>query len=125
MSRPNTLTLPFKSLGSFKRTRCPEVRVNKRKGEAKGPHMKKSKKGEVHYCPDPPEGLSDEDMEEKRRMMEVEVLKKDPDHQQIDELMSATFSKRRKEIVGDQPLIGDVIDRWPAMFCERQSSKES
>ncbi|XP_077087121.1 uncharacterized protein LOC143738938 [Siphateles boraxobius] len=82
--------------------------------------MKKSKKGEVHYCPDRLEGLSDEDMEEKQRMMEVKVLKKDPDHQQIDELMSATFSKRRKEIVGDQPLIGDVIDRWPAMFCERQ-----
>ncbi|KAA0701396.1 hypothetical protein E1301_Tti024169 [Triplophysa tibetana] len=51
---------------------CPQVRVNKRKGEeAKGPRMKKSKKGEVHYCPDPPEGLSDEDMEEKRMMMEV------------------------------------------------------
>ncbi|XP_059400628.1 uncharacterized protein LOC132132271 [Carassius carassius] len=86
--------------------------------------MKKSKKGEVHYCPDPPEGLSDEDMEEKRRMMEVEVLKKDPDNQQIDELMSATFSKRRKEIIGDQPLIGDVIARWPAMFCERQVRAE-
>lgn len=52
--------------------------------------------------------------------IQVEVLKKDPDHQQIDELMSATFSKRRKEIVGDQPLIGDVIARWPALFCERQ-----
>ncbi|XP_041924013.1 uncharacterized protein LOC121688449 [Alosa sapidissima] len=86
--------------------------------------MKKSKKGEVHYCPDPPEGLSAEDMEEKQRMMEVEVLKKDSDHQQIDELMSATFSKRRKEIVGDQPLIGDVIARWPAMFCERRVRAE-
>ena len=50
----------------------------------------------------------------------MEVLKKDPDHKQIDELMSATFSKRRKEIVGDQPLIGDVMAKWPAMFCERQ-----
>ncbi|KAF4102562.1 hypothetical protein G5714_017362 [Onychostoma macrolepis] len=124
-----TKSLKFK-LGNYRQklsaAGCPEVRVNKRKGEeAKGPRMKKSKKGEVHYCPDPPEGLSDEDMEEKRRMMEVEeVLKKDPDHQQIDELMSATFSKRRKEIVGDQPLIGDVIARWPAMFCERQLRAE-
>ncbi|XP_039528737.1 uncharacterized protein LOC120479933 isoform X1 [Pimephales promelas] len=63
-------------------------------------------------------------MEEKRRMMEVEVLKKDLDHQQIDNLMSDTFSKRRKEIVGDQPLIGDVMARWPAMFCERQVRAE-
>ncbi|KAK7175567.1 hypothetical protein R3I93_002478 [Phoxinus phoxinus] len=38
--------------------------------------------------------------------------------------MSATFSKRRKEIIGDQPLIGDVIARWPAMFCERQVRAE-
>ncbi|XP_048121850.1 uncharacterized protein LOC125309168 [Alosa alosa] len=121
-------SLKFK-LGNYRQklsaARCPEVRVNKRKGEeAKGPRMKKSKKGEVHYCPDPPEGLNAEDMEEKRRMMEVEVLKKDSDHQQIDELMSATFSKRRKEIVGDQPLIGDVIARWPAMFCERRVRAE-
>jgi len=68
-------SLKFK-LGNYRQklsaAGCPEVRVNKRKGEeAKGPRMKKSKKGEVHYCPDPPEGLSDEDMEEKRRMMEV------------------------------------------------------
>ncbi|XP_039541255.1 uncharacterized protein LOC120488699 [Pimephales promelas] len=121
-------SLKFK-LGNYRQklsaAGCPEVRVNKRKGEeAKGPRMKKSKKGEVHYCPDPPEGLSDEDMEEKRRMMEVEVLKKDLDHQQIDNLMSDTFSKRRKEIVGDQPLIGDVMARWPAMFCERQVRAE-
>ena len=51
------------------------------------------------------------------------MLKKDLDHQQIEELMSATFSKRRKEIVGDQPLIRDVMTRWPAMFCERQVSQ--
>ncbi|XP_039520036.1 uncharacterized protein LOC120473991 isoform X1 [Pimephales promelas] len=56
--------------------------------------------------------------------LQVEVLKKDLDHQQIDNLMSDTFSKRRKEIVGDQPLIGDVMARWPAMFCERQVRAE-
>jgi hypothetical protein len=156
-------SLKFK-LGNYRQklsaAGCPEVRVNKRIGEeAKGSRVKKSKKGEVHYCPDPPEGLSAEDMEGKRRMIEVhhihaytsylhfgfvfvkptilskyvslclcnpiqvEMLKKDLDHQQIEELMSATFSKRRKEIVGDQPLIGDVMTRWPAMFCERQVSQ--
>lgn len=68
-------SLKFK-LGNYRQklsaAGCPEVRVNKRKGEdAKGPYLKKSKKGELHYCPDPPEGLSAEDMEEKRRMVEV------------------------------------------------------
>lgn len=48
------------------------MRVNKRKGEdVKGSRVKKSKKGEVHYCPDPPEGPSAEDIEGKRRMIKV------------------------------------------------------
>ena len=32
----------------------------------------------------------------------------------------ATFSQRRREIIGDEPLISAVVDRWPALFCERQ-----
>ena len=56
-------------------------------------------------------------MEEKRKMMEMEMLKKDPDHQLVEELMTATFSQ---EIIGDQPFITEVISRWPALFHERQ-----
>lgn len=52
--------------------------------------------------------------------IQVEILKKDPNHQLLEELMTATFSQRRKEIVGDQPLIRDVMTRWPTMFDERQ-----
>ena len=95
--------------------------INKRKGgNAKGRHVKKSKKGEVNYCPDPPEGQSPENIEEKHKLLEVEMLKKDPDHQLVEDLMVATFSQRRKEIIGDQPFITDIISRWPALFHERQ-----
>ena len=47
--------------------------INKRKGiVGKGsPRLKKSKKGEVHYCPDPPAGLTAKELEEKRLMLEV------------------------------------------------------
>ncbi|XP_028436319.1 uncharacterized protein LOC114557165 [Perca flavescens] len=121
-------SLKFK-LGNYRQklsaAGCPEVVINKRKaGGSKGKCVKKSKKGEVHYCPDPPEGQSAENMEEKRKMMEAEMLKRDPDHQLIEDLMVATFSQRRKEIIGDQPLITEVISRWPALLHERQIRAE-
>lgn len=47
-------------------------------------------------------------------------MKKDPDNTTVDEVMSATFSLRRKETVGDQPMVADSMERWPAMFSERQ-----
>lgn len=100
---------------------CPEVAINKRKsGSSKGETVKRSKKGEVNYCPDPPEGQSLENMEVKRKIMEAEMQKKDPNHQLLEDLMAATFCQRRKEIVGDQPHITELISRWPALFLERQ-----
>ncbi|KAI4809765.1 hypothetical protein KUCAC02_018630 [Chaenocephalus aceratus] len=116
-------SLKFK-LGNYRQklstAGCHEVLVNKRKGvEAKGSHLKKSKKGEVNYCPDLPEGLISDDMEEKRQQMEMEMPKKDPDHQFIE-----AFSQRRREIVGDQPLITELKSRWPALFSERQNTNE-
>ncbi|XP_059190914.1 uncharacterized protein LOC131973083 [Centropristis striata] len=121
-------SLKFK-LGNYRQklsaAGCPEVVINKRKGgKAKGRHVKKSKKGEVNYCPDPPEGQSPETIEEKCKLLEVEMLKKDPDHKLVEDLMVATFSQRRKEIIGDQPFITDVISRWPALFHERQIRAE-
>uniref|UniRef100_A0A3Q3F7X0 Uncharacterized LOC108245180 n=1 Tax=Kryptolebias marmoratus TaxID=37003 RepID=A0A3Q3F7X0_KRYMA len=117
-------SLKFK-LGNYRQklsaAGCPEVVVNKRKaGGSKGKCVKKSKKGEVNYCPDPPEGQSSENMEEKRKIMEGEMLKRDPDHQLLEDLMVTTFSQRRKEIIGDQPHITELISRWPALFYEKQ-----
>ncbi|KAI4820851.1 hypothetical protein KUCAC02_028818 [Chaenocephalus aceratus] len=56
--------------------------------------------------------------------MEMEMPKKDPDHQFIEALMTDTFSQRRREIVGDQPLITELKSRWPALFSERQIQAE-
>lgn len=82
--------------------------------------MKKSKKGEVHYLPEPPEGQNAESVEAKQKILVIEMQKKDPDLQLVDELMTITFSQCRKEIVGDEPLIADVLTRWPALLTERQ-----
>nr|XP_023670975.1 uncharacterized protein LOC111845645 isoform X2 [Paramormyrops kingsleyae] len=104
---------------------CPEVLVNKRKrGQTNSKAIKKSKKGEIHYLPDPPEGQSVVKSEENRMTMLLEVQKSAPNLQLLDELMMATFSQRRKEIIGDEPPITVVMDTWPALFNERQISTE-
>lgn len=100
---------------------CPEVLVNKRKrGKGKSKPVKKSKRGEILYLPQPPEGQTAVKSENDRETMLLEVQKRDPDLQLLDELMTATFSKRRQEIIGDEPLTSAVMDKWPALFCERQ-----
>lgn len=72
---------------------CSEVIINKQKGEdSNGKRFKKSKKGELNYCPDPPEGQCPENMEEKPEIMKAEMQKKDPDHQLLEDLMAAMFS---------------------------------
>ncbi|XP_049460068.1 uncharacterized protein LOC125905844 [Epinephelus fuscoguttatus] len=121
-------SLKFK-LGNYRQklsaAGCPEVVINKRKGGgSKGKCVKKSKKGVVNYCPDLPEGQCPENMEEKCQIMEAEMQKRDPDHQLLENLMVAMFSQRRIEIIGDQPLIAEVISRWPALFHERQIMAE-
>ena len=52
--------------------------------------------------------------------MLLEVQKRETDLHLLDELMTATFSQRRQDIIGDEPLISAVKDRWPALFSERQ-----
>lgn len=86
----------------------------------KGKRLKKSRKGEVNYCPNAPEGHCPESMEEKHEIMKAEIQKKDPDYHLLEELMAANFSHQRREIVGDQALITEVISQWPALFEERQ-----
>lgn len=100
---------------------CSEVLVNKRKGgEEKCKPVKRSKKGEIHYLPEPPEGQTTVKSEKDRETMLLEVQKRNPDLQLLDQLMLATFSQRRKDIIGDEPLISAVMNGWPALFCERQ-----
>ncbi|KAL6489157.1 hypothetical protein MHYP_G00028980 [Metynnis hypsauchen] len=42
----------------------------------------------------------------------------------LDELMTATFSQHRREIIGDEPPISVVMERCPALFNERQINAE-
>lgn len=87
-------SLKFK-LGNYRKklsaAGCPEVVINKRRaGVLKGKCVKKSKKGEVNYCPHPPEGHTPENMEEKHKLMEAEMLKRAPDLHLLEDLMVAS-----------------------------------
>lgn len=96
---------------------CPEVLVNKSKRGQKMPKtVKKIKIGEIHFLPEPPEGQTANKSDKDRETMALEVMKKDPDFQLLGELMTTTFSHRRQEIIGDEPLISAVMERWPALF---------
>ncbi|KAL7841268.1 hypothetical protein SRHO_G00249590 [Serrasalmus rhombeus] len=53
---------------------CPEVLVNKKKKrQANSKAIKKSKKGEIHFLTDPPNGQSAVTSEEKRKIMILEL----------------------------------------------------
>uniref|UniRef100_A0AAV2M125 Uncharacterized protein n=1 Tax=Knipowitschia caucasica TaxID=637954 RepID=A0AAV2M125_KNICA len=56
--------------------------------------------------------------------MEREMLKTIPDRDMVDELMVSTFAQRRREIVGDEPLLREIRNRWPALLQERQIRAE-
>uniref|UniRef100_A0A4W6E0B6 Uncharacterized protein n=1 Tax=Lates calcarifer TaxID=8187 RepID=A0A4W6E0B6_LATCA len=103
----------------------PELDVNslrKKRPHEKAPakNVKKPKKSEVNYLPPHPQGEMEESLEYERVELLSEVQKSNPDLQLMEELMTATFSQQRKEIIGDEPFISVVLDRWPAFFNERQ-----
>ncbi|KAK9539536.1 hypothetical protein VZT92_004636 [Zoarces viviparus] len=52
------------------------------------------------------------------------MKKKKRDRKMMDALMESTFALRRKEIVGGEPPVSEIEDRWPALFSERQISAE-
>lgn len=48
------------------------------------------------------------------------MKKRKIDWQPIQEMMTSTFSLRRKEIVEEETPVADIKARWPALFSERQ-----
>ncbi|GAA6091780.1 uncharacterized protein LOC113633890, partial [Tachysurus ichikawai] len=54
----------------------------------------------------------------------VEMKKRTTDISFVDSAMSSTFSLRRQEVVEEEPPVSQMKVRWPALFTERQLSKE-
>lgn len=105
----------------------PDVTINGGKlgknnadGEPSHKNIKKARKGEVNYLPEFPEGLDVAGLEVVREAMAKEMQKRNPNDSLIRKNMDITFALRRREVVKDEPDISLMVQRWPALFTERQ-----
>lgn len=89
-----------------------------------GPVSKDPGEEEVHFLPNYPHGQSKQTLETQRLTM-VEQFKRtsmERDMIFIHQHMQHTFVLRREEIVNLAPPVTELMDRWPALFCEAQVS---
>lgn len=82
--------------------------------------MKKTKRGEVNHVPDHPESYTEDDLEDLRSSLVEAMKKKNKDMEFIRQKMDITFSLRRMEIVEMEPMVSEVLERWPGLFLEEQ-----
>lgn len=98
------------------RSGCKEVCENTGKRSQNNPdnahphsNINKARRAEVNYLPNFPVGQN-----QARIKITDEVQRADRKLQSIERLMQMTFALRRQEIVQENPLVKDFLDRWPA-----------
>ncbi|XP_023128876.1 uncharacterized protein LOC111570377 [Amphiprion ocellaris] len=106
----------------------PELIINtlkhKQEGDRKpAKNVKKPRKSEVNYLPPHPVGETDSSLENVR--LELIAMSKIQDNgQMINDMMSRTYSCRRREVVGQSVQIAEFKERWPALFDPLQINEE-
>lgn len=76
-----------------------------------------------NHVPDHPENQNYVSLEEERLALVEEFRKKRNNVALIRQKMELTFSLWRREIVDQQPMVLEVLERWPALFCEAEVSR--
>lgn len=89
-----------------------------------GKNLKRPRRSETNFLPNFPQGQDALSLESFRQVLENEMKKSSPNAVHVNQLMSQTFSLRRKEIVEDQPSVKLMLERWPALFRKQQVSKQ-
>lgn len=106
---------------------CTEVSINQRKrsreDDGTSHSLKRAKRGEGNHVPDHPQNYNDDLLEEERLFLVDEFKKKNRDIALFRQKMELTFSLRRREIVDLEPMVSEVLERWPALFCEEEVGK--
>lgn len=101
---------------------CTEVSINQKKRSCKGdgasPYLKRARRGEINHVPDNPDHHNDDSLEDERQALAENFNKKNKNVALIRQKMELTFSLRRKEIIELEPMVSEVMERWPALFCE-------
>ncbi|KTG37724.1 hypothetical protein cypCar_00025255, partial [Cyprinus carpio] len=106
---------------------CEDVAINGGKrskgnpeGESSSKNHKWPKRGEANYLPNLPEGHDETSLENARMVLVEEMKKKQPNGTLISQMMDQSFPLRRQEIVKKEPAVQTMVERWPALFKERQ-----
>ncbi|KAL1281311.1 hypothetical protein QQF64_000114, partial [Cirrhinus molitorella] len=82
--------------------------------------LKRPKRYEVNFLPEHPEGQNGDSLETARQLLVKEMRKVNPSGTLIASKMDQTFSMRRHEIVDAKTAVKVLMERWPALFTERQ-----
>ncbi|XP_073346576.1 uncharacterized protein [Pagrus major] len=106
----------------------PELLINSLKHKQEGDrqpakNIKKPRKSEVNYLPPHPAGETDDSLENVRLAL-IAANKTKDDVQMINDMMSRTYSYRRKEVVGLSMQLAELKERWPALFDPIQINEE-
>ncbi|KAI4811340.1 hypothetical protein KUCAC02_014250, partial [Chaenocephalus aceratus] len=113
------------------RSGCVEVAVNAGKKSINNPDkdhphskIKRARRAEVNYLPNFPRGENQTSLEEMRIQILQEVEKSEKNLILIEKLMQMTFALRRQEIVQENPLVRDFLEKWPALRMESQEVQD-
>ncbi len=113
----------------LRRAGCDDVMINGGKrskrnpeGESSSKNIKRPKRGEANYLPNLPDGHDERSLENARKIVIEEMKKKNPNATLVSQMMDQTFPLRRREIVTQEPDVQSMVERWPALFTERQVS---
>lgn len=106
---------------------CKDVAINGGKrskgnpeGESSSKNIKRPRRGEANYLPNLPEGHDETSLENVRMVLVEEMKKKQANGTLISQMMDRSFPLRRQEIVKKVPAVQKMVERWPALFIERQ-----
>lgn len=87
--------------------------------------IKKSRRGEINWQPNLPDGEDPKSMEHHEQAMITEFRKTLPDEQKLKHLMALTFALRRVHI-NQENSVSFIIEKWPALFeAEEVSALQS
>ncbi|XP_019956044.2 uncharacterized protein [Paralichthys olivaceus] len=86
-------------------------------------NIKKPRKSEVNYLPPYPVGETDDSLENVRTEL-IAARKTEDNRLKINDMMSRTYSCRRREVVGQSTHVVELKERWPALFDPFQINEE-
>lgn len=89
-------------------------------GQPRTQNIKKPRRDERNYLPDFPLGKDKISLEKDRELLVEEMRKRLPNKTLVAQKMDQTFPLRRKEIVETEPPVKTTMERWPALFTERE-----